>query len=102
MRLGSGTTNRPRARRAFHCHIRPGSGHVLGDVSFIHLLAPSYVRRSAQQAGSAAQSRDQDKLQEYLRDPKCPGHTFRPIYFESLGRFIDGAMTSIPRAANLR
>jgi hypothetical protein len=37
MRRGSRTTNRPRARWDFHCHIRPGLGHVLGDVSFIHL-----------------------------------------------------------------
>jgi hypothetical protein len=32
--------------------------HVLGDVSFIHPLDPSYDRLSAKQAGSAARSRD--------------------------------------------
>jgi hypothetical protein len=95
MRWGSRTTNRPRDRWDLHCHIRPGPGHVFGDVSIIHPLAPSYVRRSALQACSAARSRDQDKLQEYLRDHNCPGHSFRPISFESLGRFSDGAMTFI-------
>jgi hypothetical protein len=100
MRRGSRTTNRPRARWDFHCHIRPGPGHVLGDVSFIHPLAPSYVHRSAEQAGSAARSRDQEKLNEYLRDHNCPGHTFRPISFESLGRFSDGAMTFIREVAH--
>jgi hypothetical protein len=82
MRRGSRTTNRPLARWDFNCHSwpRPGPGHVSGDVSFIHPLAPSNVHRSAQQAGSAW-SRDQDKLHEYLRDPKCAGHTFRPIFF---------------------
>jgi hypothetical protein len=100
IRRGSRTTNRPRDRWDFHCHIRPEPGHISEDVSYINPLAPSYVRPSAQQAGSAARCRDQDKLQEYLRDHNCPGHTFRPISFESLGRFSDGAMTFIREVAH--
>jgi hypothetical protein len=100
MRRGSCTTDRPLARWDFHCHIRPGPGHILGGVSFIHPLAPSYAHRSAQQAGGAARSRNQEKLNEYLREHNCPGHTFRPISFDSLGRFIDGTMAVIPKVAH--
>jgi hypothetical protein len=99
MRRGSRTSNRRRARWDFHCHIRPGPGVVPGDASFIHVLAPSNVRRSAQQAGSAAWSRSQDKLQEYLRDHNCPGHIFRPISTESLYRFSHGAIAIIREVA---
>jgi hypothetical protein len=66
----------------------------------IRPLVPSYVRRSAQQAGSAVRTRDRDKLQEYLRDHNRPGHTFRLIAFESSGRFSEGAMTSIREVAH--
>jgi hypothetical protein len=83
MHQGSCTTNRPWTRWDFHRDIRPGPGHVLGDVSFIQPLTLSYTHRSAQQPCSHARSRDRDNLQEYLRDHNFPGHTFRPISLES-------------------
>jgi hypothetical protein len=65
------------------------------------LLAPSYAQCSAPwHAASAARSRDQEKLHEYLWDNSCPGHYFHPISLESLGRFINGATTFIRGVAH--
>jgi hypothetical protein len=100
MRRGSLTTNRPRARWDLHCHVRPGPGHILADVSFIHPLAQTYLRRAAQEAGSAARLRDSQKVRDYLRDHNCPGHTFRPVSFETLGRYSEGAMQFIREVAH--
>ena len=100
MRRGSRTSNRPQARWDLHCHIRPGAGHILVDVSYINPLAASYVRRSARQAGSAAQVRDAEKLRDYLHDHNCPGHTFRAVSFELHGRYSRGAMQFITEVAH--
>jgi hypothetical protein len=72
----SHTTNRPTARWDFHCHVRPGPGHILGNVSFILPLAPSFVHHSARQASCTAWHQDQETLHEYLLDHDCPGHSF--------------------------
>jgi hypothetical protein len=40
-RLAPRIPNRPPARWDFHCNLRPGPGHVLANVSFIHPVAAS-------------------------------------------------------------
>jgi hypothetical protein len=94
-RLAPRTTNRPQARWDLHCHLRPGPGHVLGDISFIHPLASSYVHLAARTPGHAAARRDADKRRDYYADHNCPGYMFRAISFETLGRYSPGAMQFI-------
>jgi hypothetical protein len=99
-RLAPRTPHRPQARWDFHCVLRPGPGHVLADVSFVHPMAASYVRQAARNPGHAAARRDADKRREYYADHNCPGYAFRPLSFETLGRFSSGAMQFISEATH--
>jgi hypothetical protein len=90
-RLAPRTPNRPQARWEFHCNLRPGPGHVLADVSFIHPLASSYIRSAARSPGHASALRDASKLRDCFADHNCPGYAFRAISLETLGRFCPGA-----------
>jgi hypothetical protein len=40
------------------------------------------------------------RTRDFLRDHNCPGHTFRPISFETLGRYRPGAMHFIREVAH--
>jgi hypothetical protein len=90
----------PQARWDFHCNLRPGPGHVLANVSFIHLLAASYIRSAARTPGHAAALRDADMRWDYFADHNCPEYAFRAISFETLGRFSPGAMQFICEATH--
>jgi hypothetical protein len=77
-RRDSRTINRP-GPWDFHCHIRPGPGHIPG-VSLsttLSLPATGIARPSTPVAGNAR--RDQEKLHEYLQDHNCTGHSLRPV-----------------------
>jgi hypothetical protein len=69
----------------FHCNLRPGPVHVLGDVSFIHPLA-AYLRSAARTSGHAAALQDADKRRDCYADHACPDYAFRTISFQKLGR----------------
>jgi hypothetical protein len=99
-RLAPRTPNRAQARWDFHYNLRPGPGHVLADVSFIHPLAASYIRSAARTPGHAAALRDADKRRDYFADHNCPGDAFRAISFETLGRFSPGAMQFLCEATH--
>jgi hypothetical protein len=99
-RLALRTPNRPQARWDFHCNLRPGPGHVLADVSFIHPLAASYLRSVARTPGHAAALRDADERRDYFADHKCPRYVFRAISFATLGRFSPGAMQFLCEATH--
>jgi hypothetical protein len=90
----------PRPAWDFHCNLRPGPGHVLGDVSFIYPLAASYLRSATRTPGHAAALRDADKSRDYYADHACPGYAFRAISFEALGRFRPGAMQFLCEATH--
>jgi hypothetical protein len=97
-RLAPRTPNRPQPRWDFHCNLRPGPGHVLADVSYIHPLAASYLRSTARTPGHAAALRDADKRRDYYADHACPGYAFRAVSFETLGRFSPGTMQFLSEA----
>jgi hypothetical protein len=99
-RLAPPTANRPKVRWDFHCNLRPGPGHVLGDVSFIHPLATSYPRAAARTRGHAAALWDADKRREYYTDHACPGYACRAISFEALGQISTGAMQLLCEATH--
>jgi len=96
----SPTPNRPSPRGALQCYLRPSPGRVRGDVSVIEPLASTYVAHAAATPGSAALRRDRDKRTAYFRDHDCPGYHFRPLSFESLGRYSPGAMQFLREAAH--
>jgi hypothetical protein len=93
------TPNQPQARWDFHCSLRPGPGHVLADVFFIHPLAASYLHSAACTPGHAAAG-DADKHRDYNADHTCPGYVFRTKSFETLGRFSPGAMQFLCEATH--
>jgi hypothetical protein len=99
-RLAPRTTNRPQALWDFHCNLRPGPGHVLADVSFIHPLAAAYLRSAARTPGHAAALGDADKRRDYYADHACPGYAFRALSFETLGRFSPGTMQFLSEATH--
>jgi hypothetical protein len=90
----------PQARWDFHCNLRPGPGHVLGVVSFIHPLATLYHHAAARTPGHVASLWDADKRQDYYADHACPRYAFRAISFEILGRFSSGAMQFLCEATH--
>jgi hypothetical protein len=70
-RRGYRTTGRPRARWDFHYHIRPGPGHTLGDVSFIHPLSPIWP--AGQLHTSCPPPRgSRRKSKDFFRYTSCP------------------------------
>jgi hypothetical protein len=79
-RLAPRTPNLPQARWVCHCNLRPGPGHVLADVSFIHPLAASYTQSAVRTPSHTAALRNANKRQEFLADHDCPGYAFRAIY----------------------
>jgi hypothetical protein len=54
---------------------------------------------AAQEAGSTARLRDAQQVRDHLRDHN-PGHTFRPVSFETLGRYSEGAIRFIREVAH--
>jgi hypothetical protein len=57
-RLAPRTPNRSLARWDFHCSQCRGPGDVLGDVSFIHPVAASYLRAAARSHTAALRDAD--------------------------------------------
>jgi hypothetical protein len=76
---------------------RPGLGHVVACVSFIHPLVVSYLRSRARSPGHSITPSDAKKRRDYYADHACPRCAFCAVSFETLGCFSLSTMQFLCR-----